>query len=221
MASKFERANSPTALAEVPFPNDDVKRVLYNYVNGTENRPLLMYGQHGVGKSMLANLLVSELSYGSGSAHLVHSDTFSDDYESLKRYFGLSNTLLKLCGNPNSHFHSYFICNEFRLPIKKDVATQNVKLLFDDITDEGETLLILTNNFDTYEQIHKAVLSRCCVLKVPPLLPSLMLPYAQKILEKHNLKVQDNTLLRALQHCYQRDNDGRRYYETLNRIINQ
>ena len=47
----------PQTLDEFVYPNDDVKRVITQYASGLIERPLLLHGTNGCGKSLLLELL--------------------------------------------------------------------------------------------------------------------------------------------------------------------
>jgi Cdc6-like AAA superfamily ATPase len=219
MPSRFELENQPQSLSEFSFPNEQVKRVIYSYVEGKETRPLLLYGTEGVGKSTLARLLVSELTDGREQAHEFDADIFVDTtYERIRSYFGLTTTYWNLISQSNNaYFNGFFICDEFRLPSISDKATQIVKKFFDKLPPT--VLMVMTNNLDTFRNIDSAVTDRCVLLKVPPTIPSVFLPYAKTILERNNVSIDEQKLLRVLQQCYQQKGSSRNYYGALSQLI--
>ena len=201
---------TPKSLDEYVYPNEEVKRVINQYASGKVERPLLLHGGNGCGKSLLLELLPNTIEQTKANVTKVLCSDLID-----------ANAVHKIYGI-NTKFHAlfkynklldYFIIDEFILTNKKAVDALKIQL----DRSLGRALSIISTN--RLDLVDVGIQSRCKVLEVPPCTPSVFMPHALKIFNGENLAIENEKLKIFLDDVYKKCRDNRKYYERIDELL--
>ena len=200
----------PQTLDEFVYPNDDVKRVITQYASGLIERPLLLHGTNGCGKSLLLELLPNAIEKTTAQVTKVRCSDLNDA-DDVHNIFG-ANTKFDQMFKYNDIF-DYLIIDEFNLTNKKVVDALKIQL----DRNLGRALTIISTN--RLDLVDIGIQSRCKVLEVPPCTPSVFMPHALKIFNGENLSIDSAKLKIFLDDVYKKNRDNRKYYERLDELL--
>lgn len=201
---------SPQNLSQFIFPNDRVQKVVTAYASGNVNRPLLLSGPNGTGKSLLAQLIPCAIEGREIkvkrwiATELDKSENFSKAFPSMAMYSGLFE--------PDRQRMRYHLIEEMNGRMRH---TDSLKVILD--TDSKYDLTLITTN--AVNNIDIGLRSRCQVLTVDPLTPDQFFPHAMKIFENEMIDIDAALVFRTLHSVYNRRPDNRKYYEALDEIF--
>ncbi len=202
---------SPKSLNEFIFPNNEVRDLVTAYASGDIERPLILYGSSGSGKSLLQRLIPQAIE---------RKDTYVNKVicSDLK----LPRDIHDLYGR-NKHFnnvftvngqrYNYFIIEEFYM--KSIRLNDALKIELD--ASLGTDLTIFSTN--RFELIDSGILSRSEVLEVQPCTPNIFFPHAKKIMQAEEIDISDHDLLVKLNAIYVAYKDNRKYYSMMDALI--
>lgn len=200
----------PKNLSEFIFPNNKVREVVTAYASGKINRPLMLSGPNGTGKSLLAQLIPCAIE---GRYIEVKKWTAEDlqKSEKLSQAFDYSAQFSRLF-SPEGQRMRYHLIEEMNSGMRH---TDKLKVILD--TESEYDLTFITTN--AVNKIDIGIRSRCEILTVDPCAPNLFLPHAMKIFEKEKIDIDETLVLRALTSVYNRKPDNRKYYEAIDTIF--
>jgi DNA polymerase III delta prime subunit len=186
----FEIKYAPKALSDVIVTDPKVRNMLQLYTHGGCQKPLLLHGPFGSGKTTIANLLPRAIEGipEEEEEELEVTKLKASEFQTvsdLKNTFILStNMYLNLL--EQSRF--YIITNELRL-------SANAGIAFRDILDNicKDTQIIITTNDPS--QIDAGVVDRCNKLYVPRITADEWLPKALEIARKEGVSTDEQAIL--------------------------
>ena len=202
---------SPTTLAEFVFPNDEVRELVMAYASGELEKPLLLHGASGTGKTALQKLLPNAIEQKQAQINNVKCadlKTASDIHDLYGRNKHFNRNF-----QVNDQRYNYIIIEEFMMTKSSLVDAMKVEL---DATLGTDMTILSTNRFDL---VDSGIISRCEVLHVPSCTPMLFLPHAKKILDDVGVDVDQQMLFERLDVIYKLHGDNRKYYSALDHMI--
>lgn len=201
----------PKSLAEFIYATKTVKNVVEMYADGATQRPLILHGPHGTGKSLLAELIPKAIDGPNVSVqHFTIDDlkTRADIEKNLTR-----SSIFDSLVEPGDQSRYYTVFDEFVSDTK--VLKDAMRMALDSM--EGRGLYIFTTN--ELNRVDTGIVSRSECVLVPPLSPEDFLPRAMFILNSEGIDVPSHVVLDALAATQRLSADNRRYYEVLDRLI--
>jgi len=202
---------TPQSLDEFIFSNEETREIATTYSSGQLERPLILHGVSGGGKSLLQTLIPNAIEGRQASvrkvkcADLKTADDIHDLYGRNKQ-FNRTFTV-------NGQKFNYIIIEEFSLTSKKLIDAMKIEL---DETLGTDLTIISTNRFD---EIDDAIVSRSEVLKVSPCDPYVFFPHAKKMFELEGVEVDYANLLRCLEVTHATKADNRKYYSAIDAMF--
>ena len=200
----------PMNLEEFVFSNEEVKRVITQYATGQINRPLLLHGSNGSGKSLLQELLPNAIEQKTAQVTKVLCSDLKDAND-VHNIYGI-NTRFDAMFKYNEIF-DYFIFEEFNLINKKSIDALKIQL----DRNLGRVLTIFSTN--ELNLVDVGIQSRCKVLEIPPCTPSVFMPHALKIFNGEKLTIENAQLKIFLDDVYKKTRDNRKYYERIEELL--
>jgi AAA+ superfamily predicted ATPase len=202
---------SPKSLDEFIFPNNEVRDLVTAYASGDIERPLILYGSSGCGKSLLQRLIPQAIESKETQVNKVICSDLKlprDIHELYGRNKQFNNVF-----TVNDQRYNYFIIEEFYM--KSIRLNDALKIELD--ASLGTDLTIFSTN--RFELIDSGVLSRSEVLEVQPCTPSIFFPHAKKIMQAEEIDISDYDLLVKLNAIYVAYKDNRKYYSMMDALI--
>jgi replication-associated recombination protein RarA len=212
MIINTEKKYSPKNLDEFVFPNDEARELILAYATGEIQRPLILYGSSGTGKSCLQRLLPDTIE-GCGakvdkvvcasleSAHDVHA-LYGKDRKFDSRF------------KVNERYN-YKIFQEFL--ITNERVNNALKIEIEET--EGVTLTLISTN--QFSKIDSGIVSRAEVLELIPCTPDRFFPHAKRIFDSEGALIDDTKLMTCLQVVYTKSQDNRKYYHAMDAMFRQ
>lgn len=201
---------SPKNLSEFIFPNNKVRDVVMAYASGNINRPLLLSGPNGTGKSLLAQLIPCAIEGRDIEVKKWTADDLQKS-EKLSQAFDYSAQFSRLFA-PEGQRMRYHLIEEMNSGMRH---TDKLKVILD--TDSEYDLTFITTN--AVNKIDIGIRSRCEILTVDPCTPNLFLPHAMKIFENEKFDIDETLVLRALNSVYNVWPTNREYYKAIDKIF--
>ena len=202
---------TPQSLDEFIFSNEETQELATAYASGQLERPLILHGVSGGGKSLLQTLIPDAIEGQQASvrkikcADLKTAGDIHDLYGRNKQF----NRMFTV----NDQRFNYIIIEEFSLTSKKLIDAMKIEL---DQTLGTDLTIISTNRFD---EIDAAIVSRSEVLEVFPCDPYVFFPHAKKMFELEGVEVDDANLLRCLEVTHSIKADNRKYYSAIDAMF--
>lgn len=212
MIVNTERKYSPKNLNDFIFPNQDTSELINAYVSGEIDRPLLLYGSNGTGKSTLQKFLPDAIE---GRVAFVNKILCSEletpkhihkAYQLIQKSFDKSFIVDK-------QKYNYFIIEEFYL--KSSKLNDALKIELDNSLGIDITILS-TNRFD---EVDKGIKSRCEVLELKPCTPEIFFDHAKSIFQAEQKEIDDDKLMDCLEVVYKLHADNRKYYAAMDSLF--
>ena len=200
----------PKTLDEFVFADEKARRQVDSYVNGTQTKPIILYGSYGTGKSLLASLIPKAIDGESAEVRRFTAEDLNSKYKIQKIYFH-NKQYDKLFRHGNQKFN-YVVIEELNF---KPTKYSEFRLALDDV--DGVDLTIITTN--ELEKIDDAVKSRATMIHVKSVEPSIFLPRARQIVNAEECSISDSKLLKALEAVYGDYKGNRAYYEVIDEIL--
>ena len=202
---------TPQSLDEFIFSNEETRELATAYASGQLERPLILHGVSGGGKSLLQTLIPNAIEGRQASvrkvkcADLKNADDIHDLYGRNKQF----NRMFTV----NNQRFNYIIIEEFSLTNKKLIDAMKIEL---DDTLGTDLTIISTNRFD---EIDDAIVSRSEVLEVKPCEPRVFFPHAKNMFESEGVQIDDAKLLRCLEITHAIKADNRKYYSAIDAMF--
>jgi chromosomal replication initiation ATPase DnaA len=202
---------TPQSLDEFVFSNEEVKELATAYASGHLERPLILHGVSGGGKSLLQKLIPNAIEGREASVRKVKCAALktADDIHDL---YGRNKRFNRLYRDEGQKFN-YIIIEEFSLTNKRLIDAMKIEL---DETLGTDLTIISTNRFD---EIDDALVSRSEVLEVHPCDPHVFFPHAKKMFEAENVQIDDAHLMKCLEVTHSLKADNRKYYSAIDAMF--
>ena len=202
---------SPKSLDEFIFPNEEARELITAYASGEMERPLILYGSSGTGKSLLQRLIPNAIENREVSVRKVKCADLQcaadvHDLYGRNKHFNRNFTF-------NGQRFNYIIIEEFLMTNKKIVDALKIEL---DDTLGTDLTIISTNRF---EEIDTGIVSRCELLKLMPCDPNTFFLHAKKMFDFEGIKLDDKILKNCLSATYTLHKDNRKYYSAIDSIF--
>jgi len=202
---------SPQSLSDFIYPNAEAKDIVDAYVLGGEERPLILHGTNGTGKSLLQRLIPNAIEQREANLQIVKCADLksADDIHDLygrNKHFNRTFTI-------NGQRFNYIVIEEFLMTNAKMIDALKMEL---DETLGTDLTILSTNRFD---KIDYGIVSRSIDLELIPCEPHIFFPHAKKMFESEQVDIEDAKLLKCLDVTYALRQDNRKYYQALDSLF--
>jgi replication-associated recombination protein RarA len=200
----------PSTIDEFVFATPKLEAQIRRYADGKSLLPLVLYGNYGTGKSLLAELIPKAIDGEEVIVSRVNAEELNNAKDVREKFFR-SAQFDKLFST-NGQKNNYTVIEEVNFDPKAKGA---LRVCLDGMA-ERELFIFTTNEV---EKIDKGLLSRSQVVEVLPAPPDRFFPRAQHILRSEGVDLDDSVLRDVLETVYENDYDNRAYYRALDEII--
>ena len=200
----------PTKIENVVWANDELEAKVKRYADGRNNRPLILHGPFGTGKTLIAGLIPKAIDGDGVQVSRIRTAELNSS-DAVQKIFSRDRLFDHLFVPPNQR-QTYTVIDEIQINPK---ASNALRITLDEM--EGRDLTIMTTN--ELNKLDPAIRSRSEVVFVPPVPPERFLKRAQEILVSENLLLDDKTVLEVLEAAFERCEDNREYYKALDEVI--
>jgi len=201
----------PKTLSEYLYSDSKLEKIIDGYVNGTQTRPLILYGNFGTGKSLLADLIPKAIDGENVRVNRVRSTHLNSDKNVYDEFY--KNKMFDKFFCENERFN-YRIIEEVNF-MMNDKAKSAFRTVIEDI--EGTDLVIMTTN--EIFKIDPAIRSRSELIEVKPLRPEQFVDRAYEIIKAEGQIIEKGSLLKLLDKTYKLHADNREYYKELDKLL--
>ena len=211
MIVNTEKKYSPKSLDEFIFPNEEARELVTAYSSGEIERPLILYGSSGTGKSLLQRLIPNAIDQKHASLTVVKcadlkSASDIHDLYGRNKHFNRTFTI-------NGQRFNYIIIEEFLMTNMRMIDAFKIEL---DKTLGTDLTIISTNRF---EKIDVGIVSRAEPLELLPCDPNAFFLHARKIFDSEGVEFDDKILMNCLSATYTLHRDNRKYYSAIDSIF--
>ena len=200
----------PTNIDEFVFATPKLEAQIRRYTDGKSMLPLVLHGQYGTGKTLLAELIPKAIDGEDVAVSRVNAEELNSAGEVRKRFF--REPLFDRLFGTGEQKYNYTVVEEVNFDPKAKGA---LRVCLDGMA-ERELFIFTTNEV---EKIDRGLLSRAEVVEVLPAPPDRFFPRAQHILRSEGVNLEDSVLRDVLDTVYENDYDNRSYYKALDEII--
>jgi len=200
----------PQNIDEFVFATPKLETQIKRYTKGRSMLPLVLHGEYGTGKSLLADLIPKALDGDDVKVNYINAEELNNAKDVREKFFR-SAQFDKLFST-NGQKNNYTIVEEVNFDPKAKGA---LRVCLDGMA-ERELFIFTTNEV---EKIDRGLLSRAEVVEVLPAPPDRFFPRAQHILRSEGVDLEDGVLRDVLETVYENDYDNRSYYKALDEII--
>jgi DNA polymerase III delta prime subunit len=200
----------PTKIENVVWANDELEAKVKRYAAGRNNRPLVLHGPIGTGKTLMAGLIPKAIDGDAVQVSRIRTAELNSS-DAVQKIFSRDRLFDHLFVPPNQR-QTYTVIDEIQINPK---ASNALRITLDEM--EGRDLTIMTTN--ELNKLDPAIRSRSEVVFVPPVPPERFLKRAQEILVSENVLLDDKTVLEVLEAAFERCEDNREYYKALDEVI--
>jgi replication-associated recombination protein RarA len=200
----------PKTIDEFVFATPKLEAKIKRYTQGRSMLPLVLHGEYGTGKSLLADLIPKAIDGAEVSVNYINAEELNNANDVRKKF--LRSVHFDKLFSTNGQKNNYTIVEEVNFDPKAKGA---LRVCLDDMADR-ELFIFTTNEVD---KIDKGLLSRAEVVEVLPVPPDRFFPRAQYILRGEGVDLDDSVLRDVLDAVYKNDCDNRAYYKALDEII--
>ena len=202
---------SPKSLNEFIFPNEEARELVTAYSSGEIERPLILHGSSGTGKSLLQRLIPNAIDQKQVSLTVVKcadlkSASDIHDLYGRNKQFNRTFTI-------NGQRFNYIIIEEFLMTNMRMIDAFKIEL---DKTLGTDLTIISTNRF---EKIDVGIVSRAEPLELLPCDPNAFFLHARKIFDSEGVELDDKILMNCLSATYTLHKDNRKYYSAIDSIF--
>jgi DNA polymerase III delta prime subunit len=202
---------SPTSLSDFIYPNSESKDIVDAYVLGVEDKPLILHGVSGTGKTLLQRLIPNAIEGREAKLQKVKCADLksADDIHDLYGRNKMFDNLFREDGQK----YNYIIFEEFYMTNKKIIDALKIEL---DRYVGIDLTIFSTNRFD---KIDSGILSRSIELEMLPCEPHIFFPHAKKMFTSEGIDYDDQKLLKSLDVTYTLHRDNRKYYQAIDSLF--
>jgi replication-associated recombination protein RarA len=207
-----ENKYSPKHLDEFIFPNDEARELISAYASGEIERPLILYGSNGTGKSLLQRLLPDAIEGCLAKVDLVKCADLKTATD-IHTLYG-KNRKFDLMFRENDKFN-YKIIEEFLFTNQRLNDAFKIELE----KTQGVTLTLISTN--RFHKIDEGIISRAETIELLPCEPQMFFPHAKRIFECECVEIGDKKLMTCLEVVYAKWRDNRKYYQAMDAMFRQ
>lgn len=200
----------PSNIDEFVFATPKLEAQIRRYTDGKTLLPLVLHGNYGTGKSLLADLIPKSIDGEDVVINYVNAEEMNSAGEVRKKFF--REPLFDRLFGTGEQKYNYTVVEEVNFDPKAKGA---LRVCLDGMA-ERELFIFTTNEV---EKIDRGLLSRAEVVEVLPAPPDRFFPRAQHILRSEGVDLEDSVLRDVLESVYENDCDNRAYYRALDEII--
>jgi replication-associated recombination protein RarA len=200
----------PKTVDEFVFATPKLETQIKRYTQGKSMLPLVLHGEYGTGKSLLADLIPKALDGEDVKVNYINAEELNSANDVRKKFF--RSVQFDKLFSANGQKNNYTVVEEVNFDPKAKGA---LRVCLDGMA-ERELFIFTTNEV---EKIDKGLLSRAEVVEVLPAPPDRFFPRAQHILRSEGVDLEDSVLRDVLETVYENDYDNRAYYRALDEII--
>lgn len=200
----------PSNIDEFVFATPKLEAQIRRYADGKTLLPLVLHGNYGTGKSLLADLIPKSIDGEDVVINYVNAEEMNSAGEVRKKFF--REPLFDRLFGTGEQKYNYTVVEEVNFDPKAKGA---LRVCLDGMA-QRELFIFTTNEV---EKIDKGLLSRAEVVEVLPAPPDSFFPRAQHILRSEGVDLEDSVLRDVLESVYESDCDNRAYYRALDEII--
>jgi hypothetical protein len=211
MILNSERKYVLSSLDQFVFPDAYSRELIMAYASGELDRPLLISGGSGCGKSVLQRLLPQAIEGKKASVRKLRCA----DLKSANDVYNFYEKTKYFCADfkDEGQRYNYFIIEEFLLTTAK--MNDALKIALDESL--GIDMTILSTN--RLEKVDPGIKSRCELLELKPCLPATFFPFAKNIFTLEGKEIDDGYLMRCLQATYAVSPDNRKYFSAIDSLF--
>lgn len=176
---------APKIWSDIVITNESVRDKLNSYIYGDNQKPLLLYGQYGLGKTTIARLLPDAIEGKKAITTYLKAIEFATIKDVTNMFDAPLNHYTLFAENNKRR---YFITNELNFTSKAAIA-------FRDVLDELQQhiqFIFTTNNL---ENIDIGLRDRFLCLQITPAAAKCWLPRIRFIIESEGIQIEDQLLL--------------------------
>ena len=200
----------PKSVDEFVFATPKLETQIKRYTQGKSMLPLVLHGEYGTGKSLLADLIPKALDGEDVKVNYINAEELNSANDVRKKFF--RSVQFDKLFSANGQKNNYTVVEEVNFDPKAKGA---LRVCLDSMA-ERELFIFTTNEV---EKIDRGLLSRAEVVEVLPAPPDRFFPRAQHILRSEGVDLEDSVLREVLETVYENDYDNRAYYRALDEII--
>jgi replication-associated recombination protein RarA len=200
----------PKTIDEFVFATPKLETQIKRYTQSKSMLPLVLHGEYGTGKSLLADLIPKALDGEDVKVNYINAEELNSANDVRKKFF--RSVQFDKLFSANGQKNNYTVVEEVNFDPKAKGA---LRVCLDGMA-ERELFIFTTNEV---EKIDKGLLSRAEVVEVLPAPPHRFFPRAQHILRSEGVDLEDSVLRDVLETVYENDYDNRAYYRALDEII--
>lgn len=202
---------TPRSLSDFIFPNAEARDIANAYVLGIEEKPLILHGTNGTGKSLLQRLIPNAIEQREASLQVVKCADLKSA-EDIHQLYGRNKHFNRMFSVNGQRFN-YIIIEEFLMTNEKLVDAMKIEL---DQTLGTDLTILSTNRF---EKIDYGIVSRAIDLELVPCEPQIFFPHAKKMFTSEGIDYDDQKLLKSLEVTYTLRRDNRKYYQAIDSLF--
>lgn len=210
MFTNTEKKYSPKSLDEFVFPDEYSRELVTAYASGQIERPLVLFGTSGTGKSLLQRLIPNAIEQCEAQIRKILCAKILSAKDIHDLYY--ANLLLGTAMGENKKFN-YIVIEEFLITNRRINDALKIELEH----SMGNTLTLISTNYP--HKIDPGILSRAEVLELKPCSPHQFFPHAKKIFQAEGVNIDDDKLLKYLEVTYAVSKDNRKYYQMMDRLL--
>lgn len=200
----------PSNIDEFVFATPKLEAQIRRYADGKTLLPLVLHGNYGTGKSLLADLIPKSIDGEDVIINYVNAEEMNSAGEVRRKFF--REPLFDRLFGTGEQKYNYTVVEEVNFDPKAKGA---LRVCLDGMA-QRELFIFTTNEV---EKIDRGLLSRAEVVEVLPAPPDRFFPRAQHILRSEGVDLDDSVLRDVLESVYESDCDNRAYYRALDEII--
>lgn len=200
----------PKTIDEFVFATPKLETQIKRYADGKTMLPLVLHGEYGTGKSLLAELIPKAIDGDAVSINYVNAEELNSAKEVREKFF--RQPMFDRLFSENDQKNSYTVVEEVNFDPKAKGA---LRVCLDGMA-QRELFIFTTNEV---EKIDRGLLSRAEVVEVLPAPPDRFFNRAKHILRSEGVDLDDSVLRDVLDTVYENDYDNRAYYRALDEII--
>jgi DNA polymerase III delta prime subunit len=202
---------SPQSLSDFIYPNSEAKDIVDAYVLGGEERPLILHGTNGTGKSLLQRLIPNAIEQREAGLQVVKCADLKSAAD-IHDLYGRNKHYNRTFTVEGQRFN-YIIIEEFLMTNKKMIDALKIEL---DQTLGTDLTILSTNRF---EKIDYGIVSRSIDLELIPCEPNIFFQHAKKMFISEGIDYDDQKLLKTLEVTYTLRRDNRKYYQAIDSLF--